>query len=154
MNLHPGLLRVAKSLGISEVRCKAPRYEDLPWDGETLLADNDLDLAHEIAHFQVAPPSRRFEPNFGLGKAYAGDYAPLRVSIRTAFREEAAADLLGIFWLRTFELCPDAQTEWESNDWDDLSLREVLGIGRSLKRLGLLSGKRPLLNVRQRGTRL
>jgi len=57
-------------------------------------ADTAADLVHEIAHWLVAPPSRRMKPYFGLGHPAAKKAT--RVSSKRAEREEWRASLLGI----------------------------------------------------------
>jgi len=57
-------------------------------------ADTADELVHEIAHWLVAPPSRRMKPYFGLGHPAAKKAT--RVSHKRAEREEWRASLLGI----------------------------------------------------------
>jgi hypothetical protein len=77
---------------------------DFSWDGNSLRTGTEAYvLIHEVAHFQIAPPSRRHLIDFGLGagpetgdreaadRAAAADEA-------TREDEEAMASLLGILW--------------------------------------------------------
>jgi hypothetical protein len=75
------------------------------WDGRgTIRVPTEFvpeRIAHEIAHFQMAAPWRRWTPEFGLGPGYV-TRAPLRprVSDTAAYREELMACVLGLLWLR------------------------------------------------------
>jgi hypothetical protein len=74
------------------------------WDGAALDgATEAYVILHEIAHYLLAPPSRRGLADFGLGpgpdtrdRAGAARVALLPVVEREA--DEAAASLLGILW--------------------------------------------------------
>jgi hypothetical protein len=81
---------------------------DFSWDGNSLRTGTEAYvLIHEVAHFQIAPPSRRHLIDFGLGagpetgdreaadRAAAADEA-------TREDEEAMASLLGILWEAEF----------------------------------------------------
>lgn len=74
------------------------------WDGASIRALSEpCVLLHEIAHWQISPPSRRALFDFGLG---AGPETGRRVEADAARcvdfaaqeREEAMASLLGILW--------------------------------------------------------
>jgi hypothetical protein len=74
------------------------------WDGGALRTRSEACvLFHEIAHWQLAAPSRRSLPDFGLGagpetgRKAAADRARV-VDEDTRIAEECAASLLGILW--------------------------------------------------------
>jgi hypothetical protein len=77
---------------------------DFSWDGHALRQDTEAYvLIHEVAHYQLAPPSRRAVVDFGLGagpetgnRAAADRDACLFGIARET--EEALASLLGILW--------------------------------------------------------
>jgi hypothetical protein len=74
------------------------------WDGTALNAATEAYvILHEIAHFALAPPSRRGLIDFGLGAGpdtIDRDAAEAAVVVSPFEREqdEAAASLLGILW--------------------------------------------------------
>jgi hypothetical protein len=73
------------------------------WDGNTLhtgrFTDNS-DLAHELAHWVLATPDQRAQPNFGLGDDWAGGAAALDVDDTTRLEIEGQAAALGISYLK------------------------------------------------------
>jgi hypothetical protein len=87
-------------MGIAGEFCGA----NLSWDGERLHADTEaFVLVHEIAHFQLASPTRRRVIDFGLGAGpdTVDRAAAERVAVLTELagdREEAMVSLLGILW--------------------------------------------------------
>ena len=86
-----------------------PTLEEEPakafsWDGQAIRALSEpCVLLHEIAHWQISPPSRRALYDFGLGagpetgRRDAADAARC-TDFATQEREEAMASLLGILW--------------------------------------------------------
>jgi len=81
----------------------APRL-DVSWDGAELRSETEAYiLLHELAHYQLAAPRRRFTVDFGLGPGpETGDRerAERAALLFGADREheEAMASLLGILW--------------------------------------------------------
>jgi hypothetical protein len=81
----------------------APRL-DVSWDGTSLRSETEsYILLHELAHYQLAAPRRRFTVDFGLGpgpetgdRERAEGAALLFGAARE--HEEAMASLLGILW--------------------------------------------------------
>ena len=73
------------------------------WDEATLhvgrFTDNS-DLAHEIAHWVLATPDQRTQPNFGLGDDWAGGRAVSDVDDTGRLEIEAQAAALGISYLK------------------------------------------------------
>jgi hypothetical protein len=74
------------------------------WDGVALDgATEAYVILHEVAHYLLAPPSRRRLPDFGLGPGpdtsdRAGAERATAVPIIDREADEAAASLLGILW--------------------------------------------------------
>jgi hypothetical protein len=94
---------------------------DFSWNGETLRGDTEAYvLLHEVAHYQLAAPSRRHLIDFGLG---AGPETGDRVAADRAAclfglareREEAMASLLGILW--EVELGQPALASFLDQNW-------------------------------------
>jgi hypothetical protein len=74
------------------------------WDGSALDGDTEAYvILHEIAHFLLAPPARRYLPDFGLGpgpdttERETAERAAA-VSLLEREEDEAAASLIGILW--------------------------------------------------------
>jgi hypothetical protein len=99
---HRQALALAASFGMG-VRRGAPRA-GAGWDGRALRSATEAYvLLHEIAHFQLAAPSRRRRVDFGLGPGpETGDRARAErdavIGGLAREREEAMASLLGILW--------------------------------------------------------
>jgi hypothetical protein len=75
------------------------------WDGKGTIhvtaGSVAGDVAHELGHYQMAPPSRRRRPEYGLGPGHStGRYIKARVSEKQAQFEEILAAALGVLWLR------------------------------------------------------
>jgi hypothetical protein len=74
------------------------------WDGSALDGDTEAYvILHEVAHFLLAPPERRYLPDFGLGPGpdtTKREPAERAVAVSPLEREadEAAASLIGILW--------------------------------------------------------
>jgi hypothetical protein len=94
---------------------------DFSWNGQTLRSDTEAYiLLHEVAHYQLAAPSRRYLIDFGLG---AGPETGDRVAADRAAclfglareREEAMASLLGILW--EVELGQPALASFLDQNW-------------------------------------
>ena len=95
---------------VALARCfgMAPIDEDpadsFSWDGARVrIATEPAVLIHEVAHFQLAAPERRFVPDFGLGAgpetgrvAEADRARALGDAAREV--EEQMASLLGVLW--------------------------------------------------------
>jgi hypothetical protein len=99
---HAAALRLLDSYGMA-IRPGSPR-EDFGWDGAAVRGGTEAYvLLHELAHFQLAAPSRRQRIDFGLGpgpetgKREAAQAAATLFGLATE-REEAMASLLGILW--------------------------------------------------------
>jgi len=86
-------LWVPKPHPLSAHRALRAAWPGLDSDGR-IYCDSASDLAHEIAHFQVADAPRRLLPYYGLGAFGEARFAD------HPNREECRASLLGIFWLR------------------------------------------------------
>ena len=97
-----GALAVARGCGIPAH--KLGTRPGFNWDGAALDGGTEAYvILHEIAHFRLAPPERRWIPDFGLGpgpdttEREAAERAAV-VSPLERDAEEAAASLLGILW--------------------------------------------------------
>jgi hypothetical protein len=78
--------------------------QGVTWDGQCVAIGMEPSvIIHEVAHFQLAPPSRRHLVDFGLGAGpESGDKASGEADRRLfgvdCDREEARTSLLGILW--------------------------------------------------------
>jgi elongation factor P hydroxylase len=77
---------------------------DYAWTGSALRRDTEAYvLLHEVAHFQLAPPERRYVVDFGLGAGPETGDRDGAEHAATVFglereAEEAMASLLGVLW--------------------------------------------------------
>lgn len=99
---HRDALALAAQFGM-EVLPGSPA-EGFSWDGQHLrTATEAYVLIHEVAHFQLAAPARRYMIDFGLGAGpetgnrTAADRAACLLGLARE-NEEAMASLLGILW--------------------------------------------------------
>lgn len=72
------------------------------------------ELTHEFAHWIVAPKRRKDVPHFGLG----GPHDSLWVSLKTAYREEEQASLLGICLTVRLGYPKIARGDFIEHGWD------------------------------------
>jgi hypothetical protein len=99
---HRDALALAARVGMG-LRPGKPSL-DFSWDGKALRVDTEAYvLLHEVAHFQLAAPRRRYAIDFGLGPGpetgdRAGAAAAASLCDLAAEGEEAMASLLGILW--------------------------------------------------------
>jgi len=99
---HAQALRLLERFGL-DVFDLAPE-QAVTWDGSAVAARMEPSvLIHEVAHYQLAPPSRRFKVDFGLGAGPESGDKPAAEADRMVFgvdcdREEALASLLGVLW--------------------------------------------------------
>ena len=86
------------------------------WDGETIAlleANNsprsDANIVHDIAHYLVAPATRRKHPEFGLGTSSDAGVPSINslLTHEYAQREEEEASLLGILIEKELKLDPE-----------------------------------------------
>lgn len=108
-----------------------------PWPGfidGRHCANETPDLAHEVAHFLVAPKRRRKIANFGLGDPSARPYTPApRVSYDTSDCEEEMASLLGIMILLDAGAPRLARRTYLAHNWGrdiDIIDRVTTALGR------------------------
>lgn len=99
---HADTIDLITKFGIS-LRPGVPQL-GVSWDGVMLRCETEAYvLLHEVAHFQLAAPTRRRQVDFGLGPGpETGDRARA-AQAQSLFglareREEAMASLLGILW--------------------------------------------------------
>lgn len=96
--------------------------QSIHWDGQTLGIKDDkaTDIFHDVAHFQVAHPTRRFSPEYGLGsdvyfKGPKNQALTCQISLAEQELEEKEASALGILW--EFSLGCDHQATLEVHGW-------------------------------------
>ena len=93
---------LAKTFGMN-VSDQSPN-DGFTWDGSTLSTNMEPSvIIHDVAHFQVCTPDRRYIPDFGLGAGPETGYrmqadAQARVHGVDRDIEESLASLLGILW--------------------------------------------------------
>jgi len=91
------------------------------WDGARVRTESEpAVLVHEVAHYQIAAPARRFLPDFGLGAGpetgqIAIADAARAADAQTRETEEAMASLLGILW--EVELGQPAIHAFQEQNW-------------------------------------
>ena len=94
-------LALARTLGMGIAEAA---LTPLSWDGKRLNPETEAYvLTHEVAHFQLASPTRRRTIDFGLGAGpdTVDHAAAERAAVLTPLagdREEAMVSLLGILW--------------------------------------------------------
>lgn len=131
-------LALAKELGVNSSN-EVPDFtkgHKVIWDGSTakLGGYDGYSVLHEVCHWQVAPWSYRFKPDYGLGSAVAydkdaEDIAASRDGYNRQLDEDFAV-LMGSMWLKAWGF--RANTDWLGdyfeNRWDDC-FRELVTIG-------------------------
>jgi len=128
------------------------------WDGARVRTESEpAVLVHEVAHYQIAAPERRFLPDFGLGAGPETGEIAVADAARAADDamrelEEAMASLLGILW--EVELGQPAILAFQEQNWLEGAGRPGTAeffrttLGR-LARLGLIDAAgRPTYAVR------
>ncbi|HLZ67614.1 MAG TPA: hypothetical protein VKQ29_15390 [Aliidongia sp.] len=91
------------------------------WDGARVRTESEpAVLIHEVAHYQIAAPARRFVPDFGLGAGPETGLVEIAEAARAADAmtretEEAMASLLGILW--EVELGQPAILAFQEQNW-------------------------------------
>lgn len=85
--------RIAGTIGVRIRRHNRPSYN---YDGRGIIRTSTYDVFHELAHYQLASPTRRGVPDYGLGE---GPTSKTRTEQMVgAMDEEKMASLLGILW--------------------------------------------------------
>jgi len=99
---HRDAVRLAAQFGMQPL-AEAPQAA-FSWDGRHVRTESEpAVLIHEVAHYQLASPTRRFLPDFGLGagpetgRIAEADRAR-RLGDEARELEEQLASLLGILW--------------------------------------------------------
>ncbi len=144
---HAEALAVARHFGVPLY--PAGRTCGFNWDGVALdTASEAYVLLHEVAHFVLAPPSRRRLADFGLGpgpdtrdRAAAERAAILPILEREA--DEAAASLLGILW--EAELGHPALASFLDQNWLEGGERAPAHFVRTLRELARRGFGKPVL---------
>jgi hypothetical protein len=136
-----------------------PPQDGVTWDGRRLAAAMEPSvLLHDLAHFQLAPPSRRGLVDFGLGAGpETGDVARAD-GCRRRFgvdcdREEALASLLGVLWetaLGQPAVLAFIEQNWLEGCNSSHNLAHFTGVVERLARHGFLDRQaRPTRQLRQ-----
>lgn len=98
-----------------------PPQQAFSWDGSRVRTESEpAVLVHEVAHYQIAAPARRFLPDFGLGAGPETGLAEIAeaaraADVQTRETEEAMASLLGILW--EVELGQPAILAFQEQNW-------------------------------------
>lgn len=119
-----------------------------PWDGRALnLAYGsafqhhhaESDIVHDVAHWLVAAPERRAEPDFGLD--WMAAFITQEPGGPDDVREEMHASMLGILLERAMGM--DWRYTWEFHSWDIDGWLGVRPAIRALRQRGLILGLTP-----------
>jgi hypothetical protein len=99
---HAQALALLERFGLG--RLDADPRDGVTWDGARVAVRMEPSVViHEVAHYQLAPPSRRHLVDFGLGAGPESGDRTRGEGDRALFgvdcdREEALASLLGVLW--------------------------------------------------------
>ena len=132
--------------------------DSLSWDGHSVATVTEPSvLIHEVAHFQLASPARRFTPDFCLGAGpetgsidYANSFLALDAERREI--EEQRTSLLGVIW--EAELGQPAILAFQEQNWLEGAGRAstaafFVDVLTTLIEMGLVDTEgRPLLALR------
>jgi hypothetical protein len=116
---HADAVALADRFGMHPL-AEAPQ-QAFSWDGARVRTESEpAVLIHEVAHYQIAAPSRRFLPDFGLGAGPETGLVAIADAARAAGAatretEEAMASLLGILW--EVELGQPAILAFQEQNW-------------------------------------
>jgi hypothetical protein len=116
---HADAVALADRFGMRPL-AEAPQ-QAFSWDGARVRTESEpAVLIHEVAHFQLATPARRFLPDFGLGAGPETGLVQVAEAARAADdqtreTEEAMASLLGILW--EVELGQPAILAFQEQNW-------------------------------------
>lgn len=116
---HAAAVDLCANFGMNPI-ARSPQ-DSLSWDGESVATLTEPSvLVHEIAHFQLASPARRFTPDFCLGAGpetgkidYANSFLRLDETRREI--EEQWTSLLGVIW--EAELGQPAILAFQEQNW-------------------------------------
>ena len=136
---------LAHKLGIKTCMIAPSSY--FSWDGRVMAVDTDTSVVlHDIAHWQLASPSRRRLPDFGLGASPETGYTRVANKMKCIDNnlielEECCASLLGIAWEVHFGL--NARESFVEQNWLELAERKFtsdlfISTFSMLKKRGLL----------------
>jgi hypothetical protein len=153
---HADAVDLCAAFGMNPIA--RPPQDSLSWDGRSVATLTEPSvLIHEIAHFQVASPERRFTPDFCLGAGpetgridYANSFTGLDAERREI--EEQRTSLLGVIW--EAELGQPAILAFHEQNWLEGAGRAstaafFVDVLTTLMEMGLVDGDgRPLLSLR------
>jgi hypothetical protein len=123
---HEAAVVLANEFGMQPI--PEPPQVAFSWDGSAVRTGSEpAVLLHEVAHYQLASPTRRALPDFGLGAGpETGEIAVADAACRldglARETEEQMASLLGILW--EIELDQPAILAFQEQNW-------LEGAGRS-----------------------
>ncbi len=156
---HADAVALCADFGMNPI-ARSPQ-DSLSWDGASVATLTEPSvLIHEIAHFQVASPARRFTPDFCLGAGPETgkiDYANSFIGLDEARREieEQWTSLLGVIW--EAELGQPAILAFHEQNWLEGAGRAstaefFVSILTTLIEMGMVDGEgHPLLALRCSG---
>ena len=159
MPAYEEMQALCKNWGITLIIKKRFSDESKVTDGQSIILRSlkedsyyFSDTIHEIAHFIVAPESRRHMKNFGLGPPGLADFYSGVAPYKQAEKEEEEASLLGIALEKYWGL--NWQRAWKDHSWDEYgdfgdrnTLKNVMQspTAKRLARKGFLDRKQFLL---------
>ena len=99
-------------------------------------------ICHDVAHYQLAPSSRRNEPEFGLGSVSLQIDLDCTIDNEKAQKEELLVSVLGIAWSHKLKI------DWRRHiiqfDWHHK--KEKLGLMiDELQKMGFLDEEMPIM---------
>lgn len=156
---HRDAVALCAAFGMNPI-ARAPQ-DSLSWDGASVATLTEPSvLIHEIAHFQLASPARRFTPDFCLGAgpetgliAFADSFRGLDETRREI--EEQWTSLLGVIW--EAELGQPAILAFQEQNWLEGAGRAstaafFVSVLQTLIDMGMLDAEgHPLLALRCSG---
>ncbi len=148
--IHKKVLELISDAGSKFEQLKP---DQLCWIGDGVIrSNNESNALHELAHFLVAPKSRKRSVNFGLGHCPDDNRdidSPMTIKPSNAQKEEELASVLGILYEKELNLkvrdYPLWKATYSEHGWHDhsskMSFEDVVDI--LLKKGYLNSNKTP-----------
>jgi hypothetical protein len=110
--------------------------DKVQWDGNiSKFGSSDWEgIVHEVCHWQVAPQSHRFTPDYGLGASVSGDKSVDDIRARRPEQDPALdedmAVLMGAMWLREWGFAPYQPwvSEFVFGNWENV-YQNLVGVG-------------------------
>jgi hypothetical protein len=133
--------------------------KSVTWDGQSILATMEPSvIIHDISHYQLAPPNRRFLVDFGLGAGPETNNkeranGQKMVSFDEANEDEILASLLGIIWethLGLPSIAAFLEQNWLEGGATELNFLHFIKTVQQLKKKNMIDDKgEPLLTLAQ-----